>query len=129
MDATVFVPGLRVHSELNARSHWAARNRRRREQADAVTCVLRLSLAGGAATALRAAPRLRVTMTRIYAGRGRAMDSDNLDGAFKFVRDAVAAWLGRDDGPDSGIDWHTRQERGETPGVGIRLEAIPAQAA
>ena len=42
---------------------------------------------------------------------GRAMDGDNLAGAFKAVRDAVATFLGVDDA-DPRVKWSCRQRPG-----------------
>ena len=63
----------------------------------------------------------RVRLVRLGA---RALDTDNLAGALKAVRDAVAAWLGVDDGP-GGLVWEVDQEphrrHRNTPGVRIEL--------
>lgn len=124
----VFIPGLTVKSELNAREHWVRVHRRKREQRDAVTAELRLRGGYAPRGALATAPLLRVRMVRVYDGRGRQMDSDNLDGAFKAIRDAIALWLGRDDAPGCGVEWETGQERGESAGVRIEVEPVnPAQ--
>ena len=66
-------------------------------------------------------PRIRVTLTRICLG---GLDSDNLQGAFKYVRDEVARWLGRDDG-DPSYEWvyeHRPAKRG-VHHVELRIEA------
>ena len=120
---TLTVEGVRVMSEANTRGHWATRHRRNRMQQDLVrVALLRLDRAG-----LLAAGRLRVTFSRVRGPRGQVMDSDGLCIAFKHVRDAVAAWLQRDDG-DPWWDWqyHPEQVRGKEYGVRIRFEAVPA---
>jgi hypothetical protein len=51
---------------------------------------------------------LRVRMVRCAPG---VLDDDNLAGAFKAPRDAVADWLGTDDKPGSGVAWEYAQEK------------------
>jgi hypothetical protein len=50
-----------------------------------------------------------VTMTRVAPSNG--LDSDNLSGSMKAIRDAVAEWLGVDD-RDARIEWKCAQRRG-----------------
>lgn len=117
---TVHIPGIRVQSEMNLREHWTAEARRKHDQQEAVF----YSLFGKPKpTAL--AP-LRVKMTRLIGPRGREFDDDNLASAFKFVRDAIASWLMRDDGPRAGIEWVTTQERSDAFGVRIEIEEVSA---
>jgi len=108
----VWIPGLVLVSELNAREVWAKRHRRstvhHREVAYALERVPRVS------------PPCRVVITRCAS---RALDTDNLTGAAKYVRDAVALWLGVDDA-DSRVEWVVRQEP-PAQGVGVRLEIVP----
>jgi len=57
---------------------------------------------------------------------GRKLDSDNLQGAFKYIRDAIAELLvpglatGRAD-DDERITWEYAQEKGK---VGVRIEVF-----
>jgi hypothetical protein len=119
---TATVPGLVVKSELNTREHWAKRNRRKRTQQDAVLAALWAMMPRQELLRLAAAPQLYVRLTRVYAGRSRAMDDDNLAGAFKGIRDSVAMALGRSDAPGSGIGWRCLQERGDATGVRIEIQ-------
>jgi hypothetical protein len=48
-----------------------------------------------------------VTLTWEHFNRA---DGDNVQGALKSVRDAVAAWLGCDDGDERAATWAYRQE-------------------
>jgi hypothetical protein len=111
---TVAVP-VRVVSESNTRGHWTARHRRSVEQATAVGVAL-LPL-GGAVTAaaylLQTGGTATVTLTRLG---GRALDSDNLTGAFKAIRDKVARRLGIDDGSPR-LCWQYAQHTGGVCGV------------
>jgi hypothetical protein len=93
---------LQVKSEANTREHWRTRHRRFAEQA----AVVRLLLAQPLRGAKLSGPYL-VTFTR----RGvRKVDGDNLQGAFKAVRDAVAGLLGIDDGDERSATWIYCQE-------------------
>ena len=98
---TVRVPGLSVVSEANRRGHWTARAKRAKCQ--------RSGRAGRARRVPGAGPSVTVTLTRIG---GRRMDDDNLAGAFKAARDAVASWLGVDDGDAAAVRWVYRQRPG-----------------
>lgn len=52
----------------------------------------------------------------------RKMDSDNLAGSLKAVRDGIADGLGYKD--DSRIEWEYSQRLGPNRGVEIRIEAV-----
>lgn len=97
----VVLKGLKLVSVANAREHHHAKARRvARERA----------LVGGALAGVPApAGPWRVVIVR---GGPRALDTDNLAGACKAIRDAVAAWLGVDDGPEAPVSWEYGQRRG-----------------
>lgn len=109
----VWLGGLLLASEANAREVWQARADRTRRQREAT----------GAALAGIHAPRLpcRVVVTRCAP---RALDTDNLTGSAKHVRDAVAQWLGVDDASPR-IEWIVRQEPPGPDGAGVRVEVVP----
>lgn len=111
--ADLVVPVVTI-SEANARSHPHARATRVRRQRETVTAHLAL-------WPVRLPSIARVRLVRLGA---RALDTDNLAGALKAVRDAVAAWLGVDDGP-GGLVWEVDQEphkrHRNQPGVRIEL--------
>ena len=107
---TVVVP-VATKGTLNSREHWAARARRVKGERAAVWAALQ-AVGPVCPHGLYAAPRVRVTLTRVNGGR---MDSDNLAGALKGVRDTVALdWFGRDDA-DPRFDWRYAQEPGRGP--------------
>lgn len=99
--AEIVVPVATV-SEANTRSHPQVRATRARRQRETVTAHLACRYP------IRRPPRVhRVRLVRLGE---RALDTDNLAGALKAVRDAVAAWLGVDDGLRGGIVWEVDQE-------------------
>lgn len=52
---------------------------------------------------------VHVVLNRVGNNK-RPMDDDNLRSAFKYVRDAVALWLGVDDGDTDNVTWGYGQE-------------------
>ncbi len=109
------IHGLRLVSEANAHQHWRVRSARAKAQRTAVTLVLRGTVA---AQMMHVAP-LVVTITRVAPSSG--LDSDNLVGSGKHVRDAIAGVLGIDDRSPL-VTWVVAQERGDW-GLRIRIEA------
>lgn len=110
-----FVFPLKLTGSLNSREHWAVRAKRvKRERAE--TAKAWKALAGP----VPPGQRWIVTLTRISS---RRVDSDNLAGRLKGVRDQVAAQLGIDDGSDS-AEWHYEQRRsvGAVHAVEVRVE-------
>lgn len=109
MTVIVEVP-LALKNPLNASyEHWAVKAKRARSQRAAIGWTLR---AARVHDNLPVCPwPLVVTMTRVYAGRSKAMDDDGLSASFKHTRDAVAAYMGIDDA-DKRIRFVCLQERG-----------------
>lgn len=107
--ACTHIKGLRLDVTLNSRLHWAAKERAVRHQRESV----RFALAGVAR--LDGATRVRITREA-----PALLDTDNLAGACKAVRDEVAAWLGVTDAPGGPVEWVVQQLRAE--GYGVRLE-------
>jgi hypothetical protein len=101
---------VRTCSEPNLRGHWGKRARRFRAQRTTTRSLLgSVFRALPADDPLRAAtPKLTVRLTRIAP---RRLDSDNLAGALKAVRDGVADALGLDDA-DGSVRWLYDQRRG-----------------
>lgn len=99
---------IRTVSEANRREHWASRARRVKAQRAAVILGLRTIHPGGKALWLDTDPCAPIVVTMIRCGR--RLDDDNLRGAFKAVRDAIAEWGGLDDGSEL---W--RWEYGQEP--------------
>lgn len=98
-------------SENNAREHHMARHRRRAMQRNMVALHLL------AHRLCRPAPPYVITLTRIA---GRKLDGDNLQGACKAIRDAVAKHLGIDDG-DEAHEWKYAQRKPRPREVGLQV--------
>jgi hypothetical protein len=90
-------------SELNTHEHWTLKARRvKRQRREAH----KICLISGKGFKLSETSKIEITLTRLAP---RTLDSDNLVGALKAVRDGVADWLGIDDGSDR-IIWNYNQE-------------------
>jgi hypothetical protein len=104
---------LRLYSEPNMRGHWSKRYERNQNNAwaglFAESCLNRKGLVfeRGTVKLIRIAPRM--------------FDDDNLRGAFKAVRDAIARKIGIDD-RDPRVKYEYDQERGKTREYGVRIE-------
>lgn len=94
---------VKLVSEANMREHWAVKNKRKKLQQMVVAYAL-----AGLKRDIPAFP-VHVTITRVGV---RKLDSDNLAGSAKGVRDMIANILGCDDGDESRVTWEYRQRRG-----------------
>jgi hypothetical protein len=104
---------LQTKSEANMREHWATKARRVKMQRGVVTMALRQHVEQ--LEALNGAEVIVATLIRVSP---RRLDDDNLRGALKAVRDAIAAWVGIDDG-SSRWDWRYEQRKGP---LGVQIE-------
>lgn len=107
---TVVAKGLRLGLTKNARLHPQAEARARRRERQIIDRAL-------AAIAAPPGP-WRVVITRVGP---RAMDTDNTCTSAKGVRDAIAAWLGVDDGDES-VAWEVRGEVARGYAVRVQIE-------
>ena len=107
---TVVAKGLRLALTKNARLHPLAEARARRRERQ----VIDRALAG---VAPPAGP-WRVVIVRVGP---RPMDDDNRTASAKGTRDAIAAWLGVDDGDDS-VRWEVRGEVARGYAVRVQIE-------
>lgn len=105
----VIIHCLRLVSEANAHEHWRERQRRAKQQRELVRLTLR--------TRPKVAVPCDVTIVRVAPA---CLDTDNLQGSAKHVRDEVAAWLGIDD-RDPRVTWNVVQVRGAPREYGIRI--------
>lgn len=114
----VAIPGLRLANTLNTREHWRRKADAAKRQRHTVALVLR--------THPKPLGPVVVTIVRVAP---RSLDSDNLAGACKSVRDGVADWLGVDDGVAErrgDVVWQVAHRKGGVGeyGVEIRVEAV-----
>jgi hypothetical protein len=100
---------MKAPSTSNLREHWGAKAKR----VDAQKRHTRARC-----PAWTDGPLLVVRLTRVAP---RSLDDDNLRGALKSVRDAVASWLKVDDASPL-VRWEYAQEKGAEPC--IRVESI-----
>ncbi len=114
MKASITIPMV-LPSMANLRHHWAARARKVKAQRAATLLALKTHR-----VQRPTAERMVVTLTRRAP---RFLDTDNLQSAFKGVRDEIAAFIGIDDGCDR-IAWVYQQTKGPAA-VLIQLEALP----
>lgn len=98
---TLLIP-IRTVSEANQREHWAKKHRRNKDQQEAVAYAL--------LARWRFLPKPPVVVVLRRLGP-RLLDSDNLAGSFKHVQDAVARFLGVDDGDVKAVRWLYTQEK------------------
>lgn len=103
---------LRTGRGLNSREHWSARSRRVKAEREAVTW----ALVG------RDKPRTPCTVLLTRVAPSNGLDDDNLAGALKAVRDAVATWLQVDDRDRETVRYEYTQRRGAW-GVEIEVKS------
>ena len=114
----VTIPGLRLANTLNTRQHWRKKADAAKRQRHAVALALR--------THPKPTGPVVVTVVRVAP---RALDSDNLAGACKSIRDGVADWLGVDDGVaerKGDVVWRVAHRKG---GVGEYAVEVLVSAA
>lgn len=105
---------MRLKSEANEREHWAVKSKRAQDQRAAV------AVAWHFARWPQGKKPAAVALVRVIGPRGRDFDGDNLQRAFKAIRDEVAA-IGHFDDGDRSVAWRYEQERGETWAVRIEV--------
>lgn len=113
--ATVVVP-VRTVSELNRHEHWRLRQKRAKAQHEAVHVGVLAWVQRYQQGIVRCGP-MHIHLTRIAP---RKLDTDNLAGALKHVRDAVAKFLGVDDGDEERVTWSVGQEPAK--GYSVRIQ-------
>lgn len=117
MKPIAFSVPIKAVNTLNARQRWAVRAKRVKAERQRTLLAFRASKP-------ELAPLVEVVLTRVGP---RALDSDNLQGACKGVRDQVAHMLGVDDGGPL-VRWTYAQERGEYA-VRVEIRAVATEAA
>lgn len=89
---------IKTVSEANQREHWSAKDRRRRSQQRDFVLLWR-------SKKVRVSLPATIRFTRYSF---QTLDTDNLAGAFKAIRDALASEIGIDDGSPL-VDWQYAQ--------------------
>ena len=102
---------LHLRSEANERSFWGTKSQRVREQRALTRAALN-------AHSVPKSGFTRVVFTRLGP---KMLDSDNLAGSAKAVRDEIAAYCGVDDGPKGPLTWEYNQEVNAAYGCRIEL--------
>lgn len=102
---------VRTISENNAHEHWRKRHERRDEQRGVARLWWRANFGDTRPAVIR--------LVRLVAG---TLDSDNLPGATKAIRDGFADAMGIDDSDAAGIVWLYHQERGRPKQYAVRVE-------
>lgn len=103
---------IKITSPANgSHGHWAADAKRRKDQRTITKWGLHPL----------PKPPLPVVVTLVRIGV-RDLDTDNLAGGFKSVRDEVAAWLGVGDSTRDPITWVYEQQRGERGQYACRIK-------
>ena len=105
---TTFVLPMALPSVANQRLHWSVKARQTKAQRSAVLLAMPTRKLQRERNWLTLMGKVVVTLTRCSP---RPLDDDNNVGAFKGVRDQVAAQLGIDD-RDKRVAWAYGQERG-----------------
>lgn len=117
----VRVASMLLPSVANLREHWAKRAKRVKAQRAATALALIAYACEGAQTKgslwqvrnlLRCGEKLHVKLIRVAP---RPLDTDNLAGALKAVRDEVAKQLVVNDDPKSAVTWEVDQMKPMKP--------------
>jgi hypothetical protein len=118
MTSYAFTVPIRTVSEMNVRGSWRLRDNRGRSQKRTMELALNANMP----------PRKYVTLpcvvklTRISAG---TLDDDNLRSALKACRDAIARWLGVDDGKTELVRYQYEQEKCAPKTYAVRVTVLP----
>jgi hypothetical protein len=103
---------VRTVSEMNDRSHWSVKMRRKQDQQQQVAVAWQNNLKGR-----RIQLPCVVKLTRIGP---RVLDGDNLQASCKGIRDTIAQKLGADDGSDL-IKWEYSQVKNGSKEYGLKI--------
>ena len=98
----------------NQREHWATKNKRAR-----LHRAMTMAQLGRFAMLRPDDGGYVITLTRVAP---RKLDPGNHEASFKHVQDAVASWLGIDDGSPL-LEWRYAYEKAPAYGVRIRIAA------
>lgn len=102
---------IRAQSEANMREHWAVKARRAKNHKQVAANLVQFMRVG-------IKPVLKITLTR--HGKG-TLDTDNLAGSMKAVRDGICSALRIDDGSPL-VVFEYRQEKAKDYRVHVAIE-------
>ena len=110
---------IETFSEANKTDHWICKNQRRKTQKLQVWAVLHNSSPS-------INPPCLIKLTRLSS---RMMDSDNLVGAFKWIRDEIANYINPGKRPgmadsDTRIKWEYAQEKSKKRSIRIEIFSL-----
>lgn len=109
-----FYAPIKTVSEANQRDHWTVKNKRKKAQQAEID-----------AEFLKALNHRKIQLPCLvkFTRYGpRALDTDNLSGAFKGIRDSIAARIGVDDGSELiKFEYHQIPIRERTYGVKVEI--------
>lgn len=108
---TIVVLPIRTVSEANAHTHWRVRQSRAKLQRTAARMLGANAVRGVVLPCI-------VTLTRVAPGM---LDSDNLAGSQKHVRDGLADALGIDDGSPL-VEWRYAQRKGAPRAYAVEIQ-------
>lgn len=114
-----FTLPLKLGRGQNDRGHWSKKYKKAKSEKDSACLMCRSTLA---MAGVRPSFPAIVTMTRHSAGH---LDTDNLAGAFKAVRDGIALALGIDDGGTL-VEWRYDEAKVKRRdfGVSVKIEFL-----
>lgn len=110
----VFEIPIKVISEANARDHWRVKNARKKAQQEETMVAMHNALRGRTIDL-----PCTVKLTRVGA---KTLDTDNLSGSFKGVRDCIAFKMSVDDGDVDKIQFEYDQVA-----IGIREYSVKVE--
>lgn len=115
-----------LRSSANLREHPQERAKRVRAQRNATRVALSSYRLASALGDLRAAlaSETRLAVVRLVRLAPRELDSDNLESAFKAIRDEIADVLEVDDGDRPRVRFFSYPERAPFEAVRIEIEAV-----
>lgn len=117
----VHVP-VRLVSEANSHTHYWERVARAKAQRQAWAWVSKTISEAGKIDILDAL-KSGILLVHIVRVEPRRLDSDNLAGCGKHLRDSVAGWLGIDDANPS-VKWLVTQEKPGVPGARVEFRRL-----
>lgn len=118
--------GYYVSSKANERpGHWSVSHRKAKEQRNfGGIMALQTIMTGRNAFSWPHATKESTWSVKLVRVAPRPLDSDNLQAAFKNIRDGVAEALGLDDKWNGKIQWHYDQVVSREYGVRLELERL-----